>query len=104
MASFMARRGRVNRMAGESFRTGVFQFFRAITLALLLAVVAPVVYGQRAQPVQQLVFRPYHASGLYDVGDTVGWIVLRVPQRRRMHINGSSVATTKRSSKKAIST
>jgi cephalosporin-C deacetylase len=75
MASFMARRGRVNRMAGESFRTGVFQFFRAITLALLLAVVAPVVYGQRAQPVQQLVFRPYHASGLYDVGDTVGWIV-----------------------------
>ena len=32
-------------------------------------------YAQPAPPVQQLVFRPYHASGLYEVGDTVGWIV-----------------------------
>jgi cephalosporin-C deacetylase-like acetyl esterase len=41
----------------------------------LLAFVSPVVNAQPAPPVQQLVFRPYHASGLYDVGDTVGWIV-----------------------------
>jgi cephalosporin-C deacetylase len=48
---------------------------RAIRLALLLLLVASSVCAQPASPVQQLVFRPYHASGLYVVGDTVGWIV-----------------------------
>jgi cephalosporin-C deacetylase-like acetyl esterase len=52
-----------------------FEFCRALQLALLLALVTRVVYAQPAPPVQQLVFRPYHVSGLYDVGDTVGWIV-----------------------------
>jgi len=35
-----------------------------------------------AQPVpipQQLTFTPYHASGIYDVGETVGWTVTPEP-------------------------
>jgi cephalosporin-C deacetylase-like acetyl esterase len=47
--------------------------------ALLLPLVAPILFAQPAPPVQQLVFRPYHASGLYEVGDTVGWVVLPGP-------------------------
>src|SRR5438046_7715043 len=32
--------------------------------------------AQRGGPIaQQLVFTPYHASGIYDVGETVGWTV-----------------------------
>jgi hypothetical protein len=42
-------------------------------LALPFAV--SLIYGQKATPMQQLTFQPYHASGMYDVGDTVGWIV-----------------------------
>ena len=59
--------GRMKRTIGESFRK--------IASAFLLPLVAPVVYAQPAPPAQQLAFRPYHASGLYEVGDTVGWIV-----------------------------
>ena len=34
------------------------------------------IYGQQASPPeQQLAFQPYHASGMYETGDTVGWIV-----------------------------
>jgi cephalosporin-C deacetylase len=75
MEPMMARRGRVKRTGGESCRINAFEFYRAIKLALLLPLVAPVAYAQLAPPVQQLVFSPYHASGLYEVGDTVGWIV-----------------------------
>lgn len=75
MASEMARCGRVERIFERRHRTAVFEFCREIRLAVLLPVLAPVVYAQPARPVQQLMFRPYHASGLYDVGETVGWIV-----------------------------
>ena len=34
---------------------------------------------QRAPIAQQLVFTPYHASGIYDVGETVGWTVTPGP-------------------------
>ena len=64
---------------GGSCRNVASEFCRTIRLTFLLPLVAPVVYAQPAPPVQQLVFRPYHASGLYDVGDTVGWIVLPGP-------------------------
>jgi cephalosporin-C deacetylase len=47
-----------------------------IKLALLLQLAASMAYAQPAPPVQQLMFHPYHASGMYDVGDTVGWIVV----------------------------
>ncbi len=45
----------------------------ALPLAALLASAQP-------SPIQQqLVFRPYHASGIYDVGETVGWTVMPGP-------------------------
>jgi cephalosporin-C deacetylase len=42
-------------------------------LLILFALLAA--KAQPAPPVQQLAFRPYHASDLYEVGDTVGWVV-----------------------------
>ena len=45
-----------------------------LILAHLLA--ATFAFAQRGAPIpQQLVFTPYHASGIYDVGETVGWTV-----------------------------
>src|SRR3954467_14655981 len=36
--------------------------------------------AQRGGPIaQQLAFAPYHASGIYDVGETVGWRVTPGP-------------------------
>jgi cephalosporin-C deacetylase len=35
--------------------------------------------GQRAPIQQQLVFAPYHSSGIYNVGETVGWTVTPGP-------------------------
>jgi cephalosporin-C deacetylase-like acetyl esterase len=52
---------------------------------LSLVVLAVVLLGstataqQRGQISQQLMFTPYHASGIYDVGDTVGWTVTPGP-------------------------
>jgi cephalosporin-C deacetylase-like acetyl esterase len=46
-------------------------------LALLAAVSA---LAQRGAPIeQQLTFTPYHASGIYDIGETVGWTVAPGP-------------------------
>jgi cephalosporin-C deacetylase-like acetyl esterase len=43
---------------------------------LLLALVSVSGFAQRGGPIpQQLVFTPYHASGIYDAGETVGWTV-----------------------------
>lgn len=47
-----------------------------------LAIVFAVAYStaQRGAPIpQQLAFTPYHASGIYDVGETVGWTVTPGP-------------------------
>jgi len=79
MAAVMAQCGRVRRTPGENCDVGICQFRRAIRLVFLMPLLASGVYAQPAAPVQQLVFRPYHASGLYDVGDTVGWIVTPGP-------------------------
>jgi cephalosporin-C deacetylase len=40
---------------------------------------AGLAFAQRAPLQQQLTFVPYHASGIYDVGETVGWIVTPGP-------------------------
>jgi cephalosporin-C deacetylase len=48
-----------------------------LVVALLLA--AATVAAQRGPIAQELVFAPYHASGLYDVGETVGWTVTPGP-------------------------
>ncbi len=64
MAPLMARCRRVKRSSGESCREVAFAFYGAIKLVLLLPLIASVLYAQPASPVQQLMFRPYHASGL----------------------------------------
>ena len=41
---------------------------------------APFALAQRGAPIeQQLTFAPYHAGGIYDVGETVGWTVTPGP-------------------------
>jgi hypothetical protein len=45
-----------------------------VTLAYLIG--AAVAIAQRGAPIpQQLTFTPYHASGIYEIGETVGWTV-----------------------------
>jgi cephalosporin-C deacetylase-like acetyl esterase len=44
-------------------------------IVLLLALAAASLSAQRAPIPQQLVFMPYRASGIYEVGETVGWTV-----------------------------
>jgi cephalosporin-C deacetylase-like acetyl esterase len=48
-----------------------------LVFTLLLAAASAV--AQRAPIPQQLSFAPYHASGIYDVGETVGWTVTPGP-------------------------
>ena len=49
-------------------------------IAFAAFVTASVAYAQRGGPIpQQLTFEPYHASGIYDVGETVGWTVTPGP-------------------------
>jgi cephalosporin-C deacetylase-like acetyl esterase len=49
-----------------------------IVFALLAA--APIARAQRGMLIeQQLTFAPYHASGIYDIGETVGWTVTPGP-------------------------
>ena len=53
---------------------------RSSFLSAILAA-APLGFAQRGAPIeQQLTFTPYHASGIYDVGETVGWTVTPGPQ------------------------
>ena len=72
MGSAMPRFVRRKQHGTESCRANHSRFLRALILGLL---VCPIIYAQRPHPVQQLMFRPYHSSGLYNVGDTVGWVV-----------------------------
>lgn len=48
-------------------------------LALGLLIGAAAALAQRAPIPRQLTFAPYHASGIYDVGETVGWTVTPGP-------------------------
>jgi cephalosporin-C deacetylase len=48
-------------------------------LLAVLALAGASLSAQRAPMAQQLVFTPYHASGVYDVGETVGWTVTPGP-------------------------
>jgi cephalosporin-C deacetylase-like acetyl esterase len=49
-------------------------------LALAVLFAAAISSAQRGAPVpEQLVFTPYHATGIYDIGDTVGWTVTPGP-------------------------
>src|ERR1039457_3802434 len=49
-------------------------------VALAAVFTAALVSAQPGAPIpQQLVFAPYHASGIYDVGEMVGWTVTPGP-------------------------
>src|ERR1051325_10302431 len=48
-----------------------------VVAAIVLA--GAVLSAQRAPIAQQLAFAPYHANGIYDVGETVGWTVTPGP-------------------------
>ena len=48
-------------------------------LLVLVVVAGTSLSAQRAPIPQQLVFTPYHADGIYKVGDTVGWTVTPGP-------------------------
>jgi cephalosporin-C deacetylase len=51
-----------------------------VRLLAVLALSGASVSAQRGGPIpQQLSFTPYHASGIYDVGETVGWTVTPGP-------------------------
>jgi cephalosporin-C deacetylase-like acetyl esterase len=52
---------------------------KAFTIRLSEAPIAQAGPVRRAPIEQQLTFTPYHASGIYDVGDTVGWTVTPGP-------------------------
>jgi len=77
MQQVMARSGPVSQLSyGGSFcRRNLLLFRRSMRAMLALPFAVSLIYGQKATPMQQLTFQPYHASGMYDVGDTVGWIV-----------------------------
>jgi len=55
----------------------VIRIHPCLIAALLLA--EPFAFAQRAPVPQYLTFTPYHASGIYDVGESVGWIVTPNP-------------------------
>jgi cephalosporin-C deacetylase-like acetyl esterase len=49
-------------------------------LLVILVLAGASISAQRGGPIpQQLVFTPYHATGIYDVGETVGWTVTPGP-------------------------
>ena len=54
--------------------------FRA-RISFVLVAVAGLAFAQppRSPIVQQLTFAPYHSTGIYDVGETVGWTVTPGP-------------------------
>jgi cephalosporin-C deacetylase len=54
------------------------RIYSRIAVALLFT--ATFASAQRGAPIpQQLTFTPYHASGIYDLGETVGWTVTPGP-------------------------
>ena len=53
---------------------------RCASLLVTAWIAAASALAQPGVPIpQQLVFQPYHASGIYEVGETVGWTVARGP-------------------------
>jgi cephalosporin-C deacetylase-like acetyl esterase len=46
---------------------------------LLVVLAEALLFAQSERAAEHLVFTPYHASGIYEVGDTVGWTVTAAP-------------------------
>jgi hypothetical protein len=58
----------------------VFMIRRSLSRSLLVVVfLGATLSAQRPPIAQQLAFTPHHASGIYDVGETVGWTVTPGP-------------------------
>jgi cephalosporin-C deacetylase len=52
---------------------------QTLRLAAIVALCVTPLAAQRAPIPEYLAFAPYHATGIYDVGETVGWTVTRAP-------------------------
>src|SRR3954468_17596225 len=68
----------------KAYNGGVFRRNLVIRthsrLAIALVCAATFALAQRGGPIlQQLTFAPYHASGIYNIGETVGWTVTPGP-------------------------
>ncbi len=55
------------------------QTYKPFLIAFLAAAPFVLAQPQRTPIAQQLTFAPYHANGIYDVGETVGWTVTPGP-------------------------
>ena len=51
-----------------------------VLLTRSLLFVCPLAIAQRPPIPQQLSFTPYHANGIYKIGETVGWTVMPGPE------------------------
>src|SRR5262249_190599 len=56
-------------------RIGMHRLLSRLVLGFVFLSASGLAWAQQAPQIQQLVFTPYRASGIYDVGDTVGWKV-----------------------------
>ncbi|HSU69727.1 MAG TPA: hypothetical protein VLJ39_22775, partial [Tepidisphaeraceae bacterium] len=53
---------------------------KLVRLLFVLSLFSGLAFAQPRPPIpQQLTFTPYHATGIYDVGETVGWTVAPGP-------------------------
>ena len=64
-----------------------------IRLLIAFTATAVLAVALRAPIPQQLTFAPYHATGIYDIGETVGWTVSLDPTLQRTPTSGRSDAT-----------
>lgn len=53
---------------------------REARLFVVCLIAAALVFAQRTPIARQLTFAPYHSSGIYDIGETVGWTVTPGPE------------------------
>jgi cephalosporin-C deacetylase-like acetyl esterase len=61
-------------------RTIPIHIARRLFAILVVLLCTTPAYAQRGEPIpQQLTFTPYRATGIYDVGETVGWTVTPGP-------------------------
>lgn len=68
------------RICKDTLVHGITMFSIRTRLIFALLAEAAVAFAQRAPIEQQLTFTPDHASGIYQVGETVGWIVTPGPE------------------------
>jgi cephalosporin-C deacetylase len=65
--------------AGTHRQLNLFCIHRIMRWMFAVPLAMALVFGQQSSPPQQLAFHPYRASGMYEIGETVGWIVTPGP-------------------------